>query len=185
MLHGSDVVARCAQAWRLSGDSYSIHPGDKPWISEMYGYIFAAAKHNMWHQVMRNSLLYPGYYPRRPPQLLHYGLKHSVNTTEGFFAFDKHWHFDFDPMQCPPWNHTKGHDGGVFPRVPGPDTLFPPEVRFLAALITMLCLPRILCSARACRLGGMLAAVWLVPRCSPHNSLAPLMVSAALMGREV
>ena len=25
------------QAWELTGDAYSTHKGDRPWISEMYG----------------------------------------------------------------------------------------------------------------------------------------------------
>lgn len=49
------------QAWELSGDSYSTHPGDKPWISEMYGYSFGAAKANVWHTCHRTAMLYPGY----------------------------------------------------------------------------------------------------------------------------
>lgn len=36
-------------AWTLSGDSYTKNPGDKPWIAEMYGYSYAAAKADVWH----------------------------------------------------------------------------------------------------------------------------------------
>jgi hypothetical protein len=125
------------QAWRLSGDVYAVHPGDKPWISEMYGYIFSAAKHNMWHQILRTAMLYPGYYPRTVPQLLHYGLTHTVNTTKGKFSFDKHWHFDFNPMQCPPWVHLKGRDGGVFERAPSPADLWPTEVCASVSIILL------------------------------------------------
>lgn len=49
------------QAWELSGDSYATHPGDKPWISEMYGYSFGAAKANVWHTCHHTAMLYPGY----------------------------------------------------------------------------------------------------------------------------
>jgi hypothetical protein len=38
------------QAWRLSGDQY-VEKGGKPWISEMYGYVYAAAKMDVWHKV--------------------------------------------------------------------------------------------------------------------------------------
>jgi hypothetical protein len=51
------------QAWRLTGDVYSTKPGDKPWISEMYGYSFGAAKRNVWHHYDEESMLYPGYMP--------------------------------------------------------------------------------------------------------------------------
>ena len=43
------------QAWRLSGDAYAVHPGDKPWISEMYGYSFGAAKADVWHKYHHHS----------------------------------------------------------------------------------------------------------------------------------
>ena len=36
-------------AWKLSGDVYTKKPGDKPWIAEMYGYSYAAARANIWH----------------------------------------------------------------------------------------------------------------------------------------
>ena len=36
-------------AWTLSGDVFTKQPGDKPWIAEMYGYSYAAAKADVWH----------------------------------------------------------------------------------------------------------------------------------------
>ena len=51
------------QAWKLTGDSYSTHPGDKPWISEMYGYSFGAAKADVWHKYHTTAMIYPGYLP--------------------------------------------------------------------------------------------------------------------------
>lgn len=48
----------------MSGDVYAIHPGDKPWISEMYGYAFAAARANVWHKWDTFSMIYPEYEPR-------------------------------------------------------------------------------------------------------------------------
>lgn len=51
------------QAWHLSGDLYSKKPGEKPWISEMYGYVFGAAKLNIWHKWDEASMIYPGYMP--------------------------------------------------------------------------------------------------------------------------
>ncbi len=49
------------QAWRLSGDQYAIHPGDKPWISEMYGYSYGAAKADVWHIAAHGAMEYPEY----------------------------------------------------------------------------------------------------------------------------
>lgn len=47
----------------MTGDVYSKNPGDKPWISEMYGYSFGAAKAGVWHKSEVESMLYPGYQP--------------------------------------------------------------------------------------------------------------------------
>ena len=33
------------------------------------------------------------------PKVMHYGLEFKV---EGY-TFDKHMHFDFDVLKCPPW----------------------------------------------------------------------------------
>ncbi len=55
------------EAWHLSGDSYSTHPGDKPWISEMYGYAFGASTADVWHKWDQTSMLYPGYTPNGAP----------------------------------------------------------------------------------------------------------------------
>ena len=106
-------------AWTLSGDAYTKSPGDKPWISEMYGYSYACAKSDVWHLTHRSAMLYPGYDVSEPPKVLHYGLEWEVAGTE--YEFDKHWHFDFDAFQCPPWDMTAGPrdaKGGLFPHPP-------------------------------------------------------------------
>jgi hypothetical protein len=36
-----------------------------------------------------------------PPKVLHYGLLWNVPGTQ--YSFDKHWHYSFDPLSCPPW----------------------------------------------------------------------------------
>lgn len=36
------------------------------------------------------------------PKVLHYGLKIEVPNTP--WVFDKHHHYDFDAMMCPPWD---------------------------------------------------------------------------------
>ena len=52
----------CLQAWNTTGDSYSVNPGDKPWISEMYGYSYACAAADVWHKVDFSAMLYPAYF---------------------------------------------------------------------------------------------------------------------------
>ncbi len=114
-------------AWELTGDAYSIHPGDKPWISEMYGYSYACAKANVWHICHHSAMLYPGYDVFEAPKVLHYGLTYEIANTG--YKFDKHWHYDFDPFQCPPWNFkptgkgSKGSMGGLFFHPPRPSSL--------------------------------------------------------------
>lgn len=50
------------QAWRLAGDIFATKAGDKPWISEMYGYSFGAAKADVWHRYDSTAMLYPSYF---------------------------------------------------------------------------------------------------------------------------
>ena len=59
--HPPPLYVRPLQAWELSGDAYSKNPGDKPWISEMYGYSYACAKADVWHVCHHSAMLYPGY----------------------------------------------------------------------------------------------------------------------------
>ena len=67
------------QAWNTTGDSYSIHPGDKPWISEMYGYSYACASADVWHKVDFTAMLYPSYFSAsRFPFMLVLPIEHVV-----------------------------------------------------------------------------------------------------------
>ncbi|EFJ40854.1 hypothetical protein VOLCADRAFT_121680 [Volvox carteri f. nagariensis] len=114
---------RADQAYRLSGDVYAVNPGDRPWISEMYGYAFGAANHNVWHKWDTFSMIYPGYEPREGiPKLMHYGLLFEVGKN---YSFDKHWHYDFDVTKCPPWDlkDPKRRSQGIFPEPPRPSSL--------------------------------------------------------------
>ena len=66
-----------------TGDAY-VTRGRAPWISEMYGYAFAAAEAGLTHVVHDDIMLFPGYPPDYEPSLLHYGLwckagDHSFN----------------------------------------------------------------------------------------------------------
>ena len=47
------------QAWNLTGDAFTPNPGDKPWISEMYGYSFGCSSNNVWHRTDESAMLYP------------------------------------------------------------------------------------------------------------------------------
>ncbi|KAG1663022.1 hypothetical protein FOA52_016037 [Chlamydomonas sp. UWO 241] len=103
-------------AYKYSGDVYAIHPGDKPWISEMYGYAYGAAKADVWHKWDTHSMIYPQYVPSGIPRLMHYGLLFEVQG----YKFDKHWHYDFDVMKCPPWDLSSpsSRKAGLFAHVP-------------------------------------------------------------------
>ena len=57
-----DCGTSSLQAWNTTGDSYSVNPGDKPWISEMYGYSYACAAADVWHKVDFSAMLYPAYF---------------------------------------------------------------------------------------------------------------------------
>jgi len=117
----TEDVRNDTEAYRLSGDVYAIHPGDKPWISEMYGYAFGAAKSNVWHHWDSTSMIYPQYEPHGIPKLLHYGLLFEVDK----YKFDKHWHYDFDVTKCAPWDlsNPSRATAGIFPPPPHPSTL--------------------------------------------------------------
>ncbi len=52
------------QAWNLTGDTSIKEPGGKTWISEMYGFCFAAAAAGVWHrQIDYAANLVPGNGP--------------------------------------------------------------------------------------------------------------------------
>ncbi|KAI7838943.1 hypothetical protein COHA_007303 [Chlorella ohadii] len=102
----SEDVREDPLAWNLTGDHYALE-GDKPWIAEMYGYSFGCAAADVWHIANGRLMRYPGYAVDRetyedPPSVLHYGILWNVSGTD--YAFDKHWHYDFDALACPPWN---------------------------------------------------------------------------------
>ncbi|KAG2499026.1 hypothetical protein HYH03_003211 [Edaphochlamys debaryana] len=118
----TEDVREDPEAWRLSGDQY-VEKGGKPWISEMYGYAFGAAKANVWHKWDRKTMTYPTYRPEEGiPKLIHYGLLFEVGKN---YSYDKHWHYDFDVTKCPPWDFSdpKRRTGGIFPAPPRPSTL--------------------------------------------------------------
>lgn len=88
-------------------------------------------------------MLYPGYDVRSPPHVLHYGLLWNVGDG---YSFDKHWHYDFDPFLCPPWNlddvqpNEQGHravKGGLFPHPPSPNSFYSDGLTLLKDLLSI------------------------------------------------
>ncbi|KAK9863378.1 hypothetical protein WJX84_005251 [Apatococcus fuscideae] len=118
----SRAVRHDPDAWNLTGDAFTKNPGDKPWISEMYGYSYGTAAADVWHKVIQSAHMYPGYFTTETPKVLHYGLLWDVPNTE--WKFDKHWHYGFDAYKCPPWNLTTDRPtAGLFPYPPAPKDL--------------------------------------------------------------
>ena len=115
-------------AWHTSGDVYTEKAGrGRPWIAEMYGWVFAAARGGLHHQVDPHTQMYPGYPADVAPRILHYGILWEIGKTG--FMWDKHWFRDFDPLKCPPWENQPwegafGQDNvpksGLFPKPPSP-----------------------------------------------------------------
>lgn len=83
-LHKSEEVRadKAHYATNITGDIYN-----SGWISEMYGYSFAAAEINLRHIIRRDIMIYPGYVPlpRAKYRVFHYGLRFGV----GNWSFDK------------------------------------------------------------------------------------------------
>jgi len=87
------------EVWFKMGDSYVTDQHPRPWISEMYGYVFGAARAGVDHLVNREMMLYPTYTPdEKPPYLLHYGLEVKIGEN---YTFDKHFFTSGDRLACP------------------------------------------------------------------------------------
>ena len=87
--------------WNRMGDAYVTPERPRPWIAEMYGFVFALADCGI--AVTQDGLhgrplmLYPNYETSKPPAILHYGLRMGY----GGWSFDKHEHH-VDQLTCPP-----------------------------------------------------------------------------------
>ena len=118
----TEDVRNDPNAWNLTGDAY-VKPGGRAWISEMYGYVFAAAASGIWHRIDPTIQYYPSYQPKDIPALTHYGLKMRL----GNYTYDKHNHLMFQSFACPPWNLDAGRhekeNKGLFPHPPSPDQI--------------------------------------------------------------
>ena len=82
----------------ITGDAYVGH-GTAPWISEMYGYVFAAAEAGLRHILTHGVVVYPdeiGAGQPIEPSIIHYGL----HCTVGSFHFTKYTHGNFHAVGC-------------------------------------------------------------------------------------
>lgn len=113
------AVRADSEAWYLSGQS-KPQPGVPVWISEMYGWVYSAAKANVWHILDPVVQVYPGRTVSASPSLIHYGTPHKVLD----YVFNKHNHFQFNHTRCPPWNlqptRKPEEDAGLIPHPPSP-----------------------------------------------------------------
>jgi hypothetical protein len=99
-LYWTEQVRSDPDSWANTGDIYNDNgKAGAPWISEMYGYVFAAAEVGIHFQVHDDFMLYPGYMPPQEPFpiVLHYGLTFNVMD----WAFSKAWYHNFDATTCP------------------------------------------------------------------------------------
>ena len=113
---GSTAESRFA-VWSKSGDAYITRELPRPWISEMYGYVFGSAIAGQRHTTNEEIMAYPGYTLAHDPLIIHYGLsvficvrrKPNVSgwdapgllyeakvgscapETRELYKFDKHW----------------------------------------------------------------------------------------------
>ncbi|GAB2229682.1 hypothetical protein Drorol1_Dr00013933 [Drosera rotundifolia] len=83
-LHKTEEVRadKAHYATNITGDIY-----ESGWISEMYGYSFAAAELSLRHIINSKMMIYPGYVPEPGTsyRVFHYGLEFKV----GNWSFDK------------------------------------------------------------------------------------------------
>lgn len=82
----------------ITGDAYVSH-GTAPWISEMYGYVFAAGEAGLRHILTHGVVVYPdeiGAGQPNEPSIIHYGL----HCTVGVFHFTKYTHGMFNAVGC-------------------------------------------------------------------------------------
>lgn len=84
---------RAHYPFKGSGDAYITAENPRPWISEMYGYVFGTAMAGLRHNVQGSVQLYAGMPPwdaeSFDPFLIHYGLRIDIET----WNWDKHFEF--------------------------------------------------------------------------------------------
>ncbi len=97
---GWNALARALPGNIPTGDAY-VHFGEAPWISEMYGYVFAAAEAAIDTKLLTGLVQYTDYssnaMPPEGPAIIHYGLHCHV----GSYHFTKYDYSNFDIGDCP------------------------------------------------------------------------------------
>jgi len=117
-LHFTEKVREHPPCWNMTGDAYVSLANPKPWISEMYGFVFGCASVDLKVREDGEHMLYPGYVPwsdaSADPAVLHYGLKFHV----GEWKYDKHDWAHQDMMGC-----SATRPGLLFPPPPKLESL--------------------------------------------------------------
>ena len=82
--------ARVHWPFRGTGDVFITKENPRPWISEMYGYVFGTAVAGLRHNVQHSTQLYAGMAPwdeaSYDPFLIHYGILIEIDD----WKWDKH-----------------------------------------------------------------------------------------------
>jgi hypothetical protein len=77
--------------YKGTGDVYVTEESPRPWISEMYGFIFGCGVAGLRHNVMPSTQLYAGMSPwneeSADPYIIHYGI--TLSDGKGY-SWDKH-----------------------------------------------------------------------------------------------
>lgn len=118
--------------YRGTGDVYISEKNPRPWISEMYGFIFGCAVAGLRHNVMPSTQLYAGYVPwdeaSEDPYIIHYGI--TMNDGSGY-KWDKHWEDGhLERMTCAT-KSVKPFPVVPYPSDPGPSASTQERRRFI------------------------------------------------------
>jgi len=118
--------------YRGTGDVYITEKNPRPWISEMYGFIFGCAVAGLTHNVMPSTQLSAGYAPwdeaSADPYIIHYGI--TMDDGSGY-KWDKHWEDGHvERMTCSTKN-VKPFPVVPYPSDPGPRATTAERRRFI------------------------------------------------------
>jgi hypothetical protein len=89
-----------------TGDSFITQKAPRPWISEMYGYVFGVASAGLSHNVNNDVQMYAGSKPWNEKSansfVIHYGLMMRQGTS---YEWDKHFEYaksetEKDKLKC-------------------------------------------------------------------------------------
>jgi len=114
----TEKVREYPPTYNMTGDAYVSIANPKPWISEMYGFVFGCAISELKVREDPDHMLYPGYKPwsdiSADPNVLHYGLEFKV----GPWKYDKHSWSNVDMLSC-----SVHQPGKTFPQPPTIESL--------------------------------------------------------------